>query len=603
MKYKKIISLIITLVFYLTIARIAKANAVIKTLYVDGAKVGERIGPQELSHIFNRLTIGCEGSLNYRYLGLVGQIDDFAVYNYILSDARIASHYSQTSAAAYSFDVFLDIPLLYLQFQDASSANGATAANSGTAGASLNGKYYSSSGTLTLRRGRFSDANAANLRGTTSGSGDCIDVGDTAGLISLDTITVELWVRLDANATTGYPRFFQHNNGAENMGSYGGVYVLETGTIGLIGGGNTNYVSGNPNDDYWHHIVMTYSPIIIPAGRLYSQEVMADNPVVYLRFEGDTPMETIKHPWRYYWRDPMGMLPTLDYNIPTLVGYGDPEGITRTMTEKAGGIGKSIFVDNTPVWHTGPPADWGTDGHICISTASGSAGSRKPRYSQVADDPNYAFAKGDITYEFWFKNSSSEQPQREPFAMFFQQIGSYQNEPKAPGMGFDGDNIRILTGIDWWYPGIQIPVADTQWHQSVVTYDEQYNGQPDQMKIEFYMDGILFNSRVVNGAGARLGPWLNHLLIGASGDWGYGYNGLAGYVDEFAIYAGCLDPNRIAAHYAAWQPRTCDEFIARGYGMAGDLDEDCDVDFVDLAEFVLNWLRCNDPGAGCPKNW
>ena len=63
---------------------------------------------------------------------------------------------------------------------------------------------------------------------------------------------------------------------------------------------------------------------------------------------------------------------------------------------------------------------------------------------------------------------------------------------------------------------------------------------------------------------AILGPELSTIQITNEGDWGYPYNTFSGYVDEFAIYSGVLSPERIAAHYAAWQPKDCAEVQARG---------------------------------------
>ncbi|MHB9071346.1 MAG: autotransporter outer membrane beta-barrel domain-containing protein [Sedimentisphaerales bacterium] len=39
----------------------------------------------------------------------------------------------------------------------------------------------------------------------------------------------------------------------------------------------------------------------------------------------------------------------------------------------------------------------------------------------------------------------------------------------------------------------------------------------------------------------------------------------------------------------------CIELIARGQGLVGDLNNDCYVNFSDLAEFAMNWTKCNAP--------
>lgn len=635
MKYRKIGLLIMISAFCLVMAQIAGANAVLKTVYVDGAKVGnEATGPQELSYLFNHLTIGCEGSKWYRYNGLKGSLDDFAVYSGLLTGPQIAAHYAaNTDQATYEAAVAGSSPLLYLKLQDASSADGATATNSGSS-AELSGTYC---GAITRVNDRFGNANSAvNLAGAASGSGDCIDVSDGNGVISLPSITVELWVRLDANIVNDYPRFFQHNNGGTKMGSYGGMVSLDTNSIGAIGGGNTIYVVKNDvRDNNWHHVVITYNSIIFASSDLYPPMVLADNPLVYLRFEGDTPAEAVKRIWRCY-----SIRGGIDQNLPTIVGYGgsnaNVESGMKALTEKAGGIGKSIFLDNTRVPHDGDPEQMANDGVVVVSNASGSLGEWSPRFAVIADDVNYTFAKGDITYEFWFKHSPPGRPQmvRPPgdnnnyVGTFFQQIGSYNNEPRAPGMGIDGNNIRILCGVriptgdgnetNHWYTGKQLPRTDQDWHQMVVVYDVNGPGDPcnekpdigcyNSMTVKFYFDGALYGTKEaidVNGTSrARLGPYLCALTIGVQNDWGYGYNGIAGYIDEFAVYAGQLDPNRILAHYAAWQPNNCIDAVARGYTMDTDFNDDCMVDFYDFAEFALNWARCNNPAdANCSQNW
>ncbi len=647
MKYRKTGLLIMVLVFCLAMTQIAGANAVVKTLYVDGSQVNRSVAsPQDLSYLFNRLTIGCEGSQWYQYLGVVGQIDDFSVYSGILGGDRISAHYAANSTAGvYEANVADDSPLLYLKFQDTSSANGAVAANSGTS-AELSGRYL---GAITLVPGRFSDANAANLRGATGGSGDCIDVGDTNGVISLGTVTIECWVRLDTNVTTGYPRLFQHNNGDAKMGSYGAMLSLGTNAIGVIGGGSTNYFTMNLNDDGWHQIVITYNSVVTSPEKSYPSMILGEpNLRAYLRFEGETQMEALEYMWHwyFYYKDFLGEVTEYDLNRPASLNYGDTAEGGRTISERAGGIGSSIFFDNTPVEHS---IGIGLDSHAAISTAAGAGNNGwSCRWgTPIADDANFAFAIGDITYEFWFKHAPPDRHQisrfdvndtNAPVGTFFQQIGSPQdggdgatNEPNAPGIGLEANSIRILCGVRiprtgnpndtnttaHWYPGKQLPPTDQQWHQLVLVYDVNASGDVgndpnvdhyNSMVVRFYFDGVLFNSiTAVDPCGqghARMGPWLNHLTIGSDGDNGFGYNGVAGYIDEFAIYAGCLDPDRILAHYAAWQPITCEEFKGRGYGIPEDIDKDCDVDFRDFAAVALNWASCNEPNKpGCTPNW
>ena len=164
---------------------------------------------------------------------------------------------------------------------------------------------------------------------------------------------------------------------------------------------------------------------------------------------------------------------------------------------------------------------------------------------------------------------------------------------------------RIAGGSEWYYPGTVAPF-DGQWHQLVVTYDENELNPGHDMGIQLYVDGSLAGSRtVVDDVNfkALLGPEQSAVMIGSEGDQGYPYNCFSGYVDEFAVYAGVLSAERIAAHYAAWQPKDCAEVIARGMTLPGDLNGDCQVDMYDFAILASQWHLCDNPGSGCGSNW
>jgi hypothetical protein len=182
-------------------------------------------------------------------------------------------------------------------------------------------------------------------------------------------------------------------------------------------------------------------------------------------------------------------------------------------------------------------------------------------------------------------------------------------EPNAPGMGLYTDagvrKLRVLGGSQWYYPGVNAPL-DGYWHHIVVTYDQNESNLGHDMVIEMYLDGTRYSQTIVDpNMHARLGPNLFYaLMIGSEQNVGYGSNAFGGYMDEFAVYAGVLSAERVATHYAAWQPKDCNDVWARGLGMKGDLNHDCVVDFYDYAIFATEWRMCNSPGvAGCGQNW
>lgn len=576
MKYRVKILIMVSVLMSLLCAQGTNADIVVKSLYIDGAKVDEVIVPKGLSFEYLRLTIGAEGNRWYPYNGLVGQIDEFAVYSGILSDTRISAHFNATPAN-YVSAVQSDTPSLYLRFEDASSDNNAPAVNSGSV--SVNGAYI---GAVGLAAGRV--GNAAVLHGATDGSGDCIDVSDTSGAFNLTDVTIEFWV--NTTMATDYPRFFQHNGAHTDSNSYGAMMNAETLDVGVIGGGATNYfgaAGSNLNNGSWHHIVVTFDSS--SSSGSYTNAVLADDPCIYMQFASDSsPIESIHHLFSFtdpVWGGTYYYIPKADYGVGT-----------RTGLKSEGGMGESIFLDYS---------------YSIEPLRSYAAVTRGPSigYSDVGDD--YAFAPNDITFELWYKNPPPPRVQSR-YGMIFQQIGQYTREPAAPGMGFDGNDIRILCGTQWWWPGASLLPEDQDWHQFVVTYDEQYNSEPNKMRVEFYMDGSSVNSIVVADVNerlkARLGPELISLYLGMANDRGYGYNGISGFIDEFAIYSGILSAERIAVHYSSWQPQTCQETIERGYGDVADINGDCKVNFLDFADFAIDWMICNDPEEeACLQNW
>jgi len=132
MKYKLELSVMIVMLLGLSLAGVASADSVTKTLYVDGTKVGTSTSTQAISFPYQRLTIGCEGNAWVRYSGLVGQIDEFAVYNRVLTDAEVTTH-AGAVGSGYVAAVTASNPVLYLKFDDTASSDGSKALNSANA--------------------------------------------------------------------------------------------------------------------------------------------------------------------------------------------------------------------------------------------------------------------------------------------------------------------------------------------------------------------------------------------------------------------------------------------------------------------------------------
>jgi hypothetical protein len=600
MKYKFELSVMIVVVFGLSLAGVASADSVIKTLYVDGVKVGTSTATLPLSYPYPRLTIGAEGSRYFRYNGLVGQIDEFAVYTKILTDANVTTHYS-AGAGGYRTAVNADGPALYLQFEDSDSSNFSKAANNGSA-ADMNITYI---GAVALTSSGYI-GNAADLHGATDGNGDCVDVCDYSLQLSTSNVSVEFWVK--TTASSDYPRLFQHNGGNTEEHSYGAMYNAGTSSIGLIGGGATGYLTSTINDGSWHHVVVTFASLVTGP---YAAEVMADDPCLYLKFDSQNPVDSSSN---HFYTNVTGT----DANI-------DSNGGAYCKFKKAGGIGLSLFMDNYN-YRTGDPArgracafawnNWFEDplGHLVREQPpyNGNNDNYALNTLVVVDEYGTSYIQQtDITFEMWIKSEPGLPQDRDNFGTIIQQVGQISRDPNAPelGMWVDANQVyrfRINGGAERLYTGAAVPL-DGYWHQLVLTYDENEVNPGRDMGIQLYVDAsLVYSTTVVDDVNfqALLGPELSQLQIGNQGDWGLPYNNWDGWVDEVAVYNGVLSAERIAAHYAAWQPKDCDEVKARGLTLWGDFNGDCKVDLFDFVLFSNEWRVCDNPSnPNCVHNW
>ena len=580
MKHRFELIITASALFCLSLAAVAPADSCVKQLYVDGNFIDDANADQGLTWNYNRLTIGAESNRWYLYNEYVGDLAEFAVYAGVMDPCSILAHYeAQDSNAAYVAAVGANNPLLWLRFAEATPDHNDAAENSGWIGIDAN--YVTVDGNAMTRVVGI-NANAYALRipeavSSPDGSGHCVDVWDDNGDFGEDwegDVTVEVWVKFtDINSmpSNDFPRFFQHNGDWTETGSYG-VVVQDPNQLGIIGGGQvaTMGLPYDINDGQWHHIVVTYASTYeepnLPPGGTYTEEVAADNPVLWIRFEDEDPCDSSGN--------------------GNWVAYGPATKIVSGVE----GIGSSILLDTK-------------SGYVAAATN----GPNQPPYIDYND--NYAFAPNDITFEFWFRSIALTTTHDS--GRLFQQHRGWQNEPNGPGMKLNGTT-QICTYCGQGTSYKSAAVIDGEWHQIVVTYDEDHNGVPNTIQALNYIDGKLKHTIDYTGARAHLGVELSHVVIGAAGDWGGGnYNILPGYFDEFAVYEGILDPNRVEAHYNAWFPSNCAELKDKGGEAlpafdAADRNDDCHIDFYDFAFFGQEWALCNDPNSSdpnCVPNW
>jgi hypothetical protein len=536
-------------------------------------------------------------------------MDEFAIYGTVLSLSNVRSHYNAavnnpSNYTYYENAVSANAPLLWLKLDDANMNTWAPAANSGSV-AGINGMYRKTSsllyGTFLRETGITSDSYGVHfpVPSPTGNQGAWIEVDDSGGQFSTipnGNVTIELWVDCNSNdINNSNTLLFQHNG--SNSYTLTGGYGLEVNgpagnILGIIGGGQIDYVNlpYAISDSNWHHIVVTYDsnyvPVPGPNVGTYPTEVLKDNPVLYLRFEGVQPKDFSAADGNHW------------------VGYGGAASIVN----KVGGIGNSVYLN----WPSGSSS--GLEGVYGVAATNNPNLPPEVNSTYEVYGYKYAFAPNSITFELWMKSllpmqqilSQENANGLYEYAMYFQQIGDTNQEIYGPAMSNSDDQIRIFdsNGVHQKiYTGVPSPF-DQKWHQLVVVYDinDVNYGPSPSVTVLLYGDGQLIASFFdPNGS---LGPELSHIMLGAENDIGNSYNVLGSYMDEFAIYAGVLGPDRVLAHYTAWQPKSCADMQARGLGLPGDMTGNCKIDFADFASFASQWRLCNDPkDPKCSPNW
>jgi len=151
-------------------------------------------------------------------------------------------------------------------------------------------------------------------------------------------------------------------------------------------------------------------------------------------------------------------------------------------------------------------------------------------------DGDLVFNYEDVTYEAWIKVGPGDLA----YSRIFQHNGSWE-EFGAPGVMMNTYEYGIIGGDTTNY-GLEAPTDDGQWHHVVITYDSG-----NSVLEELYVDGV--------SIGTASGPndlsyRYDRITIGGEGNQWWIYNHLKGSVDEFAVYEGILDADRVALHYA-----------------------------------------------------
>lgn len=294
---------------------------------------------------------------------------------------------------------------------------------------------------------------------------------------------------------------------------------------------------------------------------VYEYEVLLDNPRGWIRFEDSNSKNGSSFPfsqpghtqnYKYVW-GPSGNGNGLITQIPSYAGLGTAAEFSGNQNCVSSGVVDTVF------------------------------------------DPN-------MTIELWMKATNPGDWSR----LLQQNQGDGTNNCYGIGIGSDG-SLFVQgggAGADW-YGASGGSVKDGNWHHVVVTY-QQIGAD---LKKQCYIDGVLKGS--TTHIGKSLTRTQNVLTIGSEGSEWWQWNTYHGALDEIAFYRGVLSAERIAAHYTAASiptPRTCEDVLALGWGLTGDVNRDCEVNLSDFAEVARSWMLCNNPALfgsdpDCMQSW
>ena len=156
------------------------------------------------------------------------------------------------------------------------------------------------------------------------------------------------------------------------------------------------------------------------------------------------------------------------------------------------------------------------------------------------------------------------------------------------GVGGGGDYVTAMYYADDGF----LKVHDGAGYVDYATYDTEWHW------LEVECDFVANKYRAKLGDNART-PWYDFFGSVAFEAVGsirfYTFSGIDRklYVDYIEIGPG-----------QGWEPSTCQEVIASGFGLDRDLNGDCYINLADVGIFAGDWLRCVEPvDPNCERPW
>ena len=318
------------------------------------------------------------------------------------------------------------------------------------------------------------------------------------------------------------------------------------------------------NSDGVHNDLYFDSAQIRPAAStVYETEILADNPLGWIRFEDLSSVNGAAGSFSQ-----PGAAQTYTYIV-------EGDGSEINLVPSYGGLGVAAEFN--------PGSSLSGGDGTCVSSYIGDS----------VFDPN-------TSVEFWL-NSDDAPSWCRVLQSHMGTDGSV--DPNSYGFGLSSGGTLYVEGAGHtWYGASNTDLVDGQWHHVVVTFEQ--NGS--DITERCYVDGLLNNDTTYSDS--MLKQDVTHLTIGSNGNQWYMWNLYRGAVDEIAFYGSVLTQERIAAHYSAAaidSPRTCSEVQSLGWGMQSDINKDCEVNLLDFADLASSWAVCNDPlgGESCGPTW
>lgn len=527
-------------------------------LYFDGVQqtLSQRLGTAHSGTVGALANIsGWSYDTSYKFSG---SIEDLAVYNQALPQARIQAHYAAGRVAPYGGSpyptaVLADRPSAYWRLGETSGTTAVDATGNGHAAT------YAGSYTLAQPGAISSDAGYST---TFDGSSAYV----SAPTFSISpTVTVEAWIYASTYNQSGF--IVVKNPANENWELFvsNNTIYWRTGGTNCAGSGTTDLTTPAPSVYMWHHVVAVESgalgKIYIDGLQVASSSSMAaignsTYPIEIGRFgsyAGCTAnyyfsgqiAEVAIYPTAlassrilaHYQASRLAPVKTTGSNVGTYtdsvladrpVGYwrmGEATGSSAADSSGASNVG--IYTGGVTLNATGALT---TDSDTA-ATFNGSTA-----YISVTDSPSL-FGSAQVTAEAWVKATSWVSAASIVDRKTTGNVGGYTLEPANSSGQI---NFWVDIGGTWFYAQSAIGLTTGAWHYVAGVYDGA--------AIRVYVDGALSGS--TSAAGSVNNPSGPQFAIGKNVSSSIYFNGS---IDEVAVYPYALPASRITAHYrTAW---------------------------------------------------